>query len=174
MIRRPPRSTLFPYTTLFRSGMLCAIFIAMFRVVCRAGCVVSLLLCFIITTLQADQTVYSDSLQNGWQSWSWATVTLADASQHHTGTASASVSSTNWQAFYLHHAAQAGTNFSSLTFWINGGSGGQSVRCKRPAMAPPWRQLYFSLFQRIPGGSRQSRSARSASPRSPISMGCGF
>src|SRR2546426_7035321 len=24
MIRRPPRSTLFPYTTLFRSGSLCA------------------------------------------------------------------------------------------------------------------------------------------------------
>src|SRR3712207_7585089 len=26
MIRRPPRSTLFPYTTLFRSGMLTAMF----------------------------------------------------------------------------------------------------------------------------------------------------
>src|ERR1035438_8401918 len=26
MIRRPPRSTLFPYTTLFRSGMLCGYF----------------------------------------------------------------------------------------------------------------------------------------------------
>src|SRR5256885_10003524 len=24
MIRRPPRSTLFPYTTLFRSGLMCA------------------------------------------------------------------------------------------------------------------------------------------------------
>src|SRR2546426_3560522 len=26
MIRRPPRSTLFPYTTLFRSNLYCAIF----------------------------------------------------------------------------------------------------------------------------------------------------
>src|SRR5258707_11574567 len=26
MIRRPPRSTLFPYTTLFRSGLLCGEF----------------------------------------------------------------------------------------------------------------------------------------------------
>src|SRR5690242_21307480 len=25
MIRRPPRSTLFPYTTLFRSGLACAV-----------------------------------------------------------------------------------------------------------------------------------------------------
>src|SRR5438445_7207275 len=28
MIRRPPRSTLFPYTTLFRSGGVCSIFFA--------------------------------------------------------------------------------------------------------------------------------------------------
>src|SRR3712207_7023966 len=32
MIRRPPRSTLFPYTTLFRSGLL--LFHINFRIVC--------------------------------------------------------------------------------------------------------------------------------------------
>src|SRR5947208_13564159 len=35
MIRRPPRSTLFPYTTLFRSGPLRGIFYISFR--CRTG-----------------------------------------------------------------------------------------------------------------------------------------
>src|SRR5258707_6642744 len=30
MIRRPPRSTLFPYTTLFRSAILCIGFVALF------------------------------------------------------------------------------------------------------------------------------------------------
>ncbi len=77
---------------------------------------------------RADQSVYTDSLQNTWSNWSWATVNLANTAQHHSGTSSASVSSTNWQALYLHHAPQAGSSFSALTFWINGGSGGQSVQ----------------------------------------------
>src|SRR5947208_5127458 len=37
MIRRPPRSTLFPYTTLFRSGELQQVSGEAFRVSARAG-----------------------------------------------------------------------------------------------------------------------------------------
>src|ERR1035437_8867148 len=43
MIRRPPRSTLFPYTTLFRSG--------------------ALLLCCLCTTVLADGEASADQLQ---------------------------------------------------------------------------------------------------------------
>src|SRR5260221_9853221 len=42
MIRRPPRSTLFPYTTLFRSRPVCGIapgaHVIMYRVCLAAGC----------------------------------------------------------------------------------------------------------------------------------------
>src|SRR5260370_20171604 len=76
---------------------------------------------------QSNQSVYADSLQNGWQNWSWATVNLTNPSPVHAGVFSISVSSSNWQALYLHHAAQDASQFTSLAFWINGGSaGGQS------------------------------------------------
>src|ERR1022692_4200636 len=77
---------------------------------------------------QTTQTVYADSLQNGWQDWSWATVNLATPAPVHGGASSISVSSTNYQALYLHHAAQDGSVFANLTFWINGGSGGELVQ----------------------------------------------
>lgn len=77
---------------------------------------------------QTDQQVYADSLQNGWQNWSWATVNLNNTSPVRTGSSSISVSSTNWQALYLYHTPQNGSAFSNLTFWINGGTGGQVVR----------------------------------------------
>ena len=78
---------------------------------------------------QSDQTVYDDSLQNGWQNWSWATVDLANSLPVHGGASSISVSSTNWQALYFHHGIQNGSLFTNLTFWINGGSpGGQVVQ----------------------------------------------
>src|SRR5204863_10162406 len=45
------------------------------------------------------------------------------------GKSSISVSSTNWQALYLHHATQDGSAFASLTFWMNGGGiGVESVQ----------------------------------------------
>src|SRR5436190_11641131 len=77
----------------------------------------------------ADQTVYADSLQNGWEDWSWAAVNLMNTSPVHAGADSISVSSINWQALYLHHTALNASLYSSITFWVNGGStGGQSVR----------------------------------------------
>lgn len=76
---------------------------------------------------QSDQTVYTDSLQNGWQDYGWATLNYANASPVHGGSSSISVSSTNWEALYLHHNAQAGSAFTDLTFWINGGSSGGQV-----------------------------------------------
>ncbi len=108
---------------------------------------------------QSDQTVYTDTLQNSWDNWSWATVNLANSSPVHSGTSSISVTSTNWQALYLHHNPQAGSAFGNLTFWINGGStGGQVVRVQAASndvmqtvvvLAPlpvnSWRQETISL-----------------------------
>jgi hypothetical protein len=107
----------------------------------------------------ADQSVYTDSLQNGWQNWSWATVNLATNPPVHGGSSAISVSSTNWQALYLYHSAQSGTAFSNLTFWVNGGSGGQVVRVQAtrsgsaqtnvavlaPLPANSWRQEIIPL-----------------------------
>jgi hypothetical protein len=73
---------------------------------------------------QSDQPVYTDSLQNGWANWSWATVNFNNASPVHSGTSSISVTCTNNQALYLHHTAFDSTPYTNLTFWINGGAGG--------------------------------------------------
>ncbi len=108
---------------------------------------------------QSDQTIFDDSLQNGWANWSWATVNLNNPAPVHSGANSISVSSTNWQALYLHHTAQNGSAFTHLTFWINGGgAGGQSVQVQaqrnqvsQPAvvLAPlpvnSWRQEIIPL-----------------------------
>lgn len=110
---------------------------------------------------QADQSVYTDGLQNGWQNWSWATVNLNSAAvTPHSGSLCISVSSTNWQAFYLHHATQDTAAFTNLTFWIHGGaSGGQSVQVQAtrnqaaqanvvvlsPLTAGAWRQETIPL-----------------------------
>ena len=110
------------------------------------------------TVLRADQIVYDDALENGWQNWSWATVNFATSSPVHSGSDSISVSSTNYQALYLHHTAMNGSLFTNLTFWINGGSGGQIVQVQAtingtaqsavglaPLPVNSWRQETISL-----------------------------
>ncbi len=108
---------------------------------------------------QTNQAVYTDSLQNGWENWSWATVNIANNSPAHSGPSSISVSSANWQALYLHHSAQSGAAFTNLTFWIHGGTaGGQIVQvqaARSGVIQPPvvlaalpansWRQETLSL-----------------------------
>ncbi len=111
--------------------------------------------------VQADQTIFTDSLQNGWvANYSWATVNLANPTPVHTGSASISVSSTNWQALYFHHSAQDSSQFANITFWINGGSSGsQSIQVQAtrngaaqtnivvlaPLPSNSWRQDTVSL-----------------------------
>ncbi len=108
---------------------------------------------------QSDQTVYADSRQNGWTDYSWATVSFTNLTPVHGGADSISVSSSGYQALYLHHAAQDGSLFANLTFWVNGGStGGQAVQVQATrngtaqtavALSPlpvnAWRQETISL-----------------------------
>lgn len=88
--------------------------------------------CLTITTTalaQTDQIVYNDSLVNGWQNWSWATVNLSNTIPVQFGTDSISVSAGPYQALYLEHDDFDSSLYGSLVFWINGGpTGGQLLQ----------------------------------------------
>src|SRR5215510_8483334 len=94
--------------------------------------VLSWLTVFLLTAsafAQTDQQIYTDSLVNGWQNWSWATVNLSTTSPVHSGTRSASVTADAWEAIYLHHDAFDTSGYSDFVFWIHGGStGGQLLQ----------------------------------------------
>ena len=76
----------------------------------------------------ADQSVYSDQLDNSWQNWSWASTNTSNTSPTHGGLHSISVTATGaGQALYLHHNAQSAVGYQSLTFWINGGATGAQL-----------------------------------------------
>lgn len=78
--------------------------------------------------VSASQPIYTDTLQNGWLDWSWATVNPANTSPVHGGVNSISVTSAGWEALYLAHAAQDTAAFTHLSFWIHGGKvAGQSI-----------------------------------------------
>lgn len=106
----------------------------------------------------ADQAIYSDALQNGWQNWSWAVV-AESTSAAHSGTKSFAVTADEWEAIYLHHEAQDASGFTNLVFWIHGGAaGGQQLQVQAtlngvaqtavqiPALtANQWREVKVSL-----------------------------
>jgi hypothetical protein len=81
--------------------------------------------------LRADQIVYDDALENGWQDWGWASINYTNTSPVHSGSKSISVTITNntGQAIYIAHPAFDATLYTNLTFWINGGgAGGQQLK----------------------------------------------
>ncbi len=108
---------------------------------------------------QSDQPIYTDSLQNDWENYSWAQVNLNNTSPAHSGTASASVNAAAYQAIYLHHSSFSTANYTSLSFWIHGGaSGGQLLQVNAtsgssplttinlaPLVANSWQQMTISL-----------------------------
>lgn len=106
----------------------------------------------------SNHLIYSDALQAGWEDWSWATVNRGNASPVRSGLASIRIEAQNWQALYLHHNEMNVAEFTHLSFWINGGTGGQTVhiqatRSNEPESAVPlaplpsnaWRQETIPL-----------------------------
>jgi hypothetical protein len=94
---------------------------------------VSLLFCWVAVTssLAQDQAIYTDSLQNGWMNYGWATINYNNTSPVHSGSVSVAVtiSDNSWQALYIAHAGFNCSTYSNLTFWINGGTnGGQQLQ----------------------------------------------
>ena len=81
-------------------------------------------------TARADQIVYDDALENGWQNWGWATLNYANTSLVHSGNDSISVTiASAWQGIQIYHTDQDSTLFTNISFWINGGaSGGQQLQ----------------------------------------------
>lgn len=67
-----------------------------------------------------DLVVYDDALENGWQDYSWATVSYTNTSPVHSGSKSISVKDpgTTYEALYLHHTAFNPSAYQSLSFWI--------------------------------------------------------
>jgi len=77
----------------------------------------------------ADQAIYVNSLENGWQNWSWAAVNLNNSSPTHSANRSISVDADAWEGLSFWHSAQNANAFSTLSFWIHGGSsGGQPLQ----------------------------------------------
>ncbi len=127
-----------------------------------AGSRLILLLLVFQFQARADQIVYDDALDNGWQDWSWSATRNFNytGAYVHSGTRSISFTITNaWGALSLWHSAQDSSVFTNLTFWINGGpSGGQQLQiytevtgANEPAISLPtlaantWQKLVFSL-----------------------------
>lgn len=94
---------------------------------------------------QTNQAIYTDSLQNGWENWSWAQTNFNNATPSRSGT-SISVTVGAWQALYFHHAAFPTSGYVSLQFWIHGGaSGGQRLQVQATVNNAP--QAAFALPQ---------------------------
>jgi hypothetical protein len=105
--------------------------------------------------------MYQDSLANGWNNWSWATVDLASTANVHTGSSAIAVTAAAFQALYLQHNALPTDTYQSLKFWINGGAtGGQTLNVvgllnnvAQPAMsigplaAGAWQEVVIPLSQ---------------------------
>ena len=78
---------------------------------------------------RADQIVYDDALENGWQNWGWTLINYTNAAPVHSGSDSIAVTITNaYQAIYIAHPAFDSSLYTNLTFWINGvPTGGQQL-----------------------------------------------
>jgi hypothetical protein len=128
----------------------------------------SAMVCGLGATLRADQIIYDDALENGWQNWSWATVNFANPSPaYNSSPDSVSVTAGAYQALYFHQTAFDPSGFTNLTFWIHGGtSGGQSLQVLATfngnpvaagvSLAAPvanaWTQINVPISSLVPAG----------------------
>ena len=131
------------------------------------GTVFSFLLAAAQGRAQTNQTVYTDSLQNSWQNWSWAMVNLNNTTPVHGGSKSISVTAGAWQALYFEHAAFDPAAYTNLSFWIHGGtSGGQLLQVQAvsggsavasgqslaPLAVNSWQQISIPFSTLLPPG----------------------
>jgi Glycoside hydrolase family 44 len=80
-------------------------------------------------TLRADQIIYDDTLENGWQDWGWATINYTNTAPVHSGSDSIGVTMTAWQGLQVYHPDMDSTPYTNLIFWLNGGtSAGQKFQ----------------------------------------------
>lgn len=82
----------------------------------------------LIARAQTTHVIFADSLINGWQNYSWATVSLSNTSPVHGGANSIAVTAKGFEALSVHHDVLATAPYQTLRFWINGGTGGQQLQ----------------------------------------------
>jgi hypothetical protein len=80
---------------------------------------------------QANEVIYDDALENGFQDWGYATENYANTSPVHSGSYSISVTITGaYQGIQIVNPTGINdSTFTNITFWLNGGSsGGQRLQ----------------------------------------------
>ena len=104
-------------------------------------------------------SVYGDALVNGWENWSWASVDISNPDPVNSGTSSIAVTASPYSALSFHHGAIDTQLYSSVTFWINGGSSGGQLLSVRallgdvaqdgviigPLVANTWQEIVIPL-----------------------------
>ncbi len=84
-----------------------------------------------LTGTAQNATVYADALGNGWQNWSWATVSLASTSPVHAGQFAISMEPDSFQGLYFASpgAVRSFADYTGLRLWVHGGTAGnQNLR----------------------------------------------
>ena len=79
---------------------------------------------------QTNQAIYTDSLINGWQDYSYCTHSLTNTSPVHSGSDSISVTITSaYGGIQPFHTPMTNSAFGAVSFWLNGGTaGGQRLQ----------------------------------------------
>ncbi len=128
----------------------------MLRTLVVAGC---LSLALDVGRAQSNQQIYSDSLQNSWDDWSWSSTRDFASSFSHSGAKAIAVTMTgSYAGFSLHHNDFDSSPYATLSFWIHGGtSGGQLLKIyaelsgaaqpvtNLPPLTTTWQQFNIPL-----------------------------
>ena len=102
-----------------------------------------------LVTLRAqDQIIYDNALENGWQSYGWATLNFANTSPTHGAGTSISVvdPTTQYQALYLHHDAFDNSSYQSLVMWIYPTRSGTNQLAVQATLNGTAQSAYFVSF----------------------------
>ena len=102
---------------------------------------------------QGSLAIYTDGLDNGFEDWSYATHSLVNTSPVHSGIYSISVNTVYWNAISFHHVNFDSTPYTSFTFWVNGGAGGQSLAVY--AYLNDVNQQYYQIPGTLPANTWQ-------------------
>lgn len=95
---------------------------------------------------QTGLPIYGDApLAGGWQDRSWATVDVASTTVVHGGSTSIAVSAAAYEAVALWHEPFSTAGYGNLTFWINGGVGGQARLAVKVTVADVEQPVFVNI-----------------------------
>ncbi len=108
----------------------------------------------------AEQIIYADGLQNGWQDFSWGTVDFANTQFPHQGAMAIRFDADSFEGLALAKpgAAISAAQFPELRFWIRGTAGGEQLQISLQTGATLHRDLPLAGF--VNGGAIVAGSYR--------------